>query len=147
MLLLIFELEGGRYAIETSQIAEIVPLVKLKKIPLAPDYVAGLMNYRGKPVPVVDLRYLAEGKQSVEKFSTRIILLNYQINQTREAILGLIAEQITETIKSTLSAPLSPGNIVDDYLLRNDSKNDGCEMIRWFDFNHMLPAHEIDMLF
>jgi chemotaxis-related protein WspB len=47
MLLLLFEIGNGRYALETSQIIEIVPLVNLKKIPTTPAYVAGLMNYRG----------------------------------------------------------------------------------------------------
>jgi chemotaxis-related protein WspB len=58
MLLLLFEIGNGRYALEVNQIIEIVPLVKFKKIPHSPDYVAGLMNYRGKGLPVIDLNLL-----------------------------------------------------------------------------------------
>ena len=73
MLLLLFEIGDGRYALDVNQIIEIVPLVKFKKIPTTPDYVAGLMNYRGDGAPVIDLCQLIDHETFDDALSTRII--------------------------------------------------------------------------
>ena len=51
-----------RYVLNTGQISEILPMVQLKRIPQAPPGVAGAFNYRGVPVPVVDLAQLMLGR-------------------------------------------------------------------------------------
>ena len=58
MLFLLFELGQDRYALDVRQVAEVLPLVEFKRIPQAPPFVAGLLNYRGDPVPVIDLSQL-----------------------------------------------------------------------------------------
>jgi len=50
MLFLLFQLGQDRYALEASRVIEVLPLVSLKRIPQAPRGVAGLFNYRGRPV-------------------------------------------------------------------------------------------------
>ena len=77
MLMLLFSLGQDRYAIESSQVVEVVSIVNLRKIPHTPDYVAGVFNYRGLIVPVIDLCSLTQGYPSHARFSTRIILVNY----------------------------------------------------------------------
>ena len=52
MLLLLLRLGTDRYALDARQVVEVIPVIKLKRIPPAPAYVAGMFNYRGKPVPV-----------------------------------------------------------------------------------------------
>ena len=58
MLLLLFHLGSELYAIESSQVIEIIPTVNLRPLHHVPDYVAGLFNYRGKFIPVIDLSQL-----------------------------------------------------------------------------------------
>jgi chemotaxis-related protein WspB len=55
MLFLLFQLGEERYALDTSHVAEVLPLVAITPIPQAPTGVAGLFNYRGAPVPAIDL--------------------------------------------------------------------------------------------
>ena len=76
MLMLLFHLENERYALESTQIIEVVPLIELKKQPHAPNYVSGVFNYRGQIVPVIDLCQLIQGKSCHTHLSTRIILVN-----------------------------------------------------------------------
>lgn len=148
MLLLLFEIGEGRYAITVSQIVEIVPLVRLKKIPMAPPYVAGLMNYRGLPVPVVDLGVLVVGEPCEPKFSTRIILANYKSAEGQnERIIGMIASQVTETVKTKLTKVPSSGVLMDDSLYPNGIEADTEGMVQWFDMNRILPDKEISALF
>lgn len=55
---LVFALGGEHYAFPTHQVREVRPLDRLTPLPSAPPFVAGLMNVRGRVVPVVDLRPL-----------------------------------------------------------------------------------------
>jgi len=148
MLLLLFEIGEGRYAMGIDEIVEIVPFVKLKKIPMAQNYVAGLMNYRGNPIPVVDLNKLIEGTPSEPRLSTRIIIIRYFWNDEEgESLLGLIAHQITETIKTELKSIPTSGVLMDEALYRDRIESDDEGMVQWFDVKRMLPAGEISMLF
>ena len=78
MLLLLFKLENERYGLDASQVAEVLPLVDLKRIPQALPEVAGVLNYHGELVPVIDLCKLVPGKPASPRLSTRIILVTYR---------------------------------------------------------------------
>jgi len=147
MLLLLFEIGEGRYAIGTNEIVEIIPLVKTKKIPMAPNYIVGLMNYRGTPVPVVDLSLLIESSPSEPRLSTRIILVRFSTENNEKHLLGLIAQQITETIKTKLKSIPSSGVLMDEALYLDKFETDDKGMVQWFDIKKMLPSKEISKLF
>ena len=55
MLFILFQIGRDRYALAASSIIEVLPLMNLKRVPCAPVGVAGVLNYRGTPVPVIDL--------------------------------------------------------------------------------------------
>jgi chemotaxis-related protein WspB len=76
MLLLTFTAGANQYAVDVAQIIELVPRVELHKIPHAPAALAGLLSYRGKVVPVIDLGLLLGVAPCQERLSTRIILVN-----------------------------------------------------------------------
>ena len=86
------------YAIPVIQVVEVLPLTALNKAPLAPDYIAGILNYRGIPIPIVDLCSLIAGNKHHKVLTTRIILISYQHNSDTSRLLGLIAEKVTETL-------------------------------------------------
>jgi len=52
----VFRLEGQRYALDLSQVERVVPMVAVSPLPKTPAVVAGVINYRGFVVPVLDLR-------------------------------------------------------------------------------------------
>ncbi|HOX57348.1 MAG TPA: chemotaxis protein CheW [Candidatus Paceibacterota bacterium] len=99
MLFLLFQLDQDRYALEASRVVEVVPLLEMKQLPEAPRGVVGIFNYRGRPVPAVDLSALTLGQPARERFSTRIIIVNYPDGGGTNRLLGLIAEQATETMR------------------------------------------------
>ena len=99
MLFLLFQLGNDRYALDSSRVVEVLPLLDLKKIPQAPRGVAGIFNYHGQPVPTVDLSELTLGRPAGERLSTRIILMNYSGDDGKDHLLGLIAEHATEMIR------------------------------------------------
>lgn len=75
MLLLTFNAGVNRYAIDSTQVVELIPKVNLRPIPHAPPFLVGLLAYRGKVVPVVDLGLLLANTACRESLSTRIILV------------------------------------------------------------------------
>src|SRR5690349_9482735 len=99
MLFVTFQLDGDHYALEARNIVEALPLVELKRIPQAPVGVAGAFNYRGNPVPVLDLSAIATGKSSAPRFSTRILLVNFPLPSGETRTLGVIAEKATGALR------------------------------------------------
>lgn len=99
MLFLQFQLGTQRYALEAERVVEVVPLVELTRLPQAPNGVAGLFNYRGRPVPTVDLSELTLGQPSFKRLSTRIIVVSYRDGRGTSRLLGLIAERATEMLR------------------------------------------------
>ncbi|MBU4201291.1 MAG: chemotaxis protein CheW [Verrucomicrobia bacterium] len=100
MLLLIFQSGEDRYGLDASRIIEVVPLASLKHVPHAPEGMAGLLNYRGTIVPVMDLSALLTGTPSRARLSTRIVLVDVSPEDSpAPRILGFMAERVTETIR------------------------------------------------
>lgn len=96
--MLLFYLGDDRYALPARQVVEVVSLVELKKLARSPNYVAGLLNYRGIIIPVIDLCQLIAETSYHHYLSTRIIVVNYLASESTPYQLGLIAEQVTETL-------------------------------------------------
>jgi chemotaxis-related protein WspB len=96
MLFLLFRLGSDRYAIDASQIVEILPLISIKKVLRSPPGIAGTINYRGAFVPVIDLTELTLSHPAPSRLSTRIILVRCCEDDGTLRLLGLIAENATE---------------------------------------------------
>jgi purine-binding chemotaxis protein CheW len=58
--LLVFSFAGERYAIETAYVMEVIPLRELTPVPCTPPFILGVVNHRGRILPVLDLRRLFE---------------------------------------------------------------------------------------
>jgi len=95
MLYLRFNLDNEEYALDTSHIVEITPLVELKPVPKSEDFIAGIMNYRGTPVPVIDLTRILLERKFLPNMSTRIIITK----MSDGTAAGLIIEHIEGMIK------------------------------------------------
>jgi chemotaxis-related protein WspB len=76
MLLLTLKAGANRYAIDVIRVVELVPRVELRVVPHAPPFLAGLLGYRGKVIPVIDLGLLLSGVPCLDRLSTRVILVN-----------------------------------------------------------------------
>ncbi|MET0262898.1 MAG: chemotaxis protein CheW [Rariglobus sp.] len=94
MLFLQFEIGGHRYLLEAKRVATVLPLPTLKALPGAPAGVAGVSNYQGTAVPVLDLALLATGRPAIDRLSTRLVLVRYP-TPAGERLLGLVAERAT----------------------------------------------------
>jgi chemotaxis-related protein WspB len=110
MLLLTFTVAGEPYGLDVASVIELVPRVGLRAIPHAPAYLAGLLEYRGEVVPVVDLGLLLGSSPSADRLSTRIILAKSapggqnrgevprDHDRPEAGVIGLIAEHVIDLV-------------------------------------------------
>lgn len=147
MLLLLLRLGADRYALDVRQILEVIPVVKLKKIPHAPDWVAGMLSYRGRPTPVIDLCQLAQGYPARPALSSRIVLVSYPDGNGAARVLGLITEQATEVVRRDESQFRDGGIHLSEgpYLGRLISDSEG--MIQEIEVEPLLPEAVKELLF
>lgn len=103
-LYLLFRIGGDRYALDAGEVIEVLGLRALKQVPGAPLWVAGMLDRRGAPVPVIDMSELAGQGAAARVTSTRLALVHYRPAATAAAsgaadhVLGLILEHATETL-------------------------------------------------
>lgn len=74
MLMLLFRVEGERWAIAASEIRAVIPLVDLQKMPHSHPTIAGLLNYHGEMLPVVDVAAAIAHQPTSPAMSTRIAI-------------------------------------------------------------------------
>ena len=146
MLLLLFETKDGRYALDSKYIVEIIPLLDTKRIPSAPAFVKGMINYHGTPVPVFDFCALEGDEVSRTFYSTRIILVNYPLDDG-EKMVGVIAERATDVIKCTESDIRSSGILLDKGSGSGSGKSGQEEIVQLFDIKRMIPEDIVKELF
>lgn len=94
MKTLIFHIGADRYGLRLRDVARVLPLLELKQLPQAPVSVAGLMDFHGQSVPVIDLCRMSDVAPAPAHFDTRIVLVNYLAPDGAAHLLGLLAERV-----------------------------------------------------
>lgn len=93
--LVCFKLGEEEFGVDINNVQEINRMVDITKIPQSLDYVEGVINLRGKIIPVIDLRkrfgFLTLEERTKE---TRIVVL-----ETETVTVGIIVDQVTEVLR------------------------------------------------
>jgi purine-binding chemotaxis protein CheW len=92
--LIVFGLEEEEYAVEISEVREILRMMEIVPIPNAPSFIRGIINVRGKIVVVTDLRKRFGLQTADEDLSQHIILAEIDNN-----IYGAIVDQVDEVLR------------------------------------------------
>ena len=147
MLYLLLEVAGQQYAVEATRVVEVLPLVQVTVVPRAPTEVAGIFSFRGRPVPLIDLRRLTLRRPARPKFSTRIILVADNAADGAEHLIGIIAERVTETTRRSPEEFKDTGfsNPATPYLGGVATATGG--LVQLLDVQRLLPAATREMLF
>ncbi len=147
MLFLLFRLAEDRYALDVAQVAEVLPLVQLKKIPGAPQGVAGIFDYRGSPVPVIDLCEMMLGRPSLARLSTRLVVVRYRDQAANVHLLGLLAEHATETIRRDATDFVASGVSEERAPYLGPVATDSRGLVQWIRVDDLLTESVRDVLF
>lgn len=101
MLMLIFEVGEQQYALNTDCVVEVLPALKLHHLHSTPQAIAGLFNYQGQIVPVININQLFEVPSCDQTLGQRIILVKNHSRKTEDKLFGLLVSKIIDTAFSS----------------------------------------------
>ncbi|SFM96590.1 chemotaxis protein CheW [Thermodesulforhabdus norvegica] len=101
--LITFSVSEEEFAVDISQVQEVIRLPNITVVPNAPDFIEGVIHLRGRIVPVIDLRKRLRLSRSAEPVSydkyTRVLIILHE-----GKLIGFIVDKVTEILKIPESA-------------------------------------------
>jgi purine-binding chemotaxis protein CheW len=105
--LLVFDLNGEAYGVDIGSIREIVRMQEITRVPRAPEFIEGVINFRGKVIPVIDLR-TRFSMQSVEATDERRIVVVDVGGQD----IGMVVDAVTEVSRVSAASIEPPSAVI-----------------------------------
>ncbi len=144
---LTFTLAGEEYGIIILKVKEIIGMLPITPVPQTPPYVKGVINLRGKVIPVVDLRRKF-GMDPME-YTERTCIIVVEIADSVKTIpMGIVVDSVSEVlnIKSAdIEETPSFGNRLDtDYILGMAKVGGGVKIL--LDIDRVMSADEMASL-
>lgn len=138
-----FNLEKEEYGVDILKVREINKMMQITKVPKSPYYVEGVINLRGKIIPVVDLRIkLGMSKIEYDK-DTRIIVV-----EVEDKTLGFIVDCVSEVLRIPKSVTETPPELVagiDSEYITSVGKLDD-RLLILLDLNKLFSNEQKEML-
>ncbi len=136
----IFKLGNEEYAIPIMQVQEIIRMTDITAIPQAPDFVEGIINLRGRIIPIIDLmkRFNLEGGEYSDEM--RIVVVDVQ-NQTVGIIVDMVSE-VSRLSEDDIEPPPETVTLSNTAYLSGVGKLDG-RLIILLDLDYILTEKEI----
>ena len=94
---LTFELASEVYGLEILKVQEIMGLMEVTKVPKLPDYVRGVINLRGKVIPVIELRLKFDMDTTEDTDRTCIIVVQVA-TESHDVTMGIIVDEVKEVL-------------------------------------------------
>jgi purine-binding chemotaxis protein CheW len=113
---LTFFLDEEEYGIEILKVHEIIGMMSITMVPRTPPFIRGVINLRGKVIPIIDLR-LKFGMEAIEQTEETCII----VVQAQSVELGIVVDRVSEVLdiaSDDIDEPPSFGaDVPTDYLL------------------------------
>jgi purine-binding chemotaxis protein CheW len=105
--LVVFQLGAEFYGVDIARVHEIIRLQSITRVPRAPAFVEGVINLRGKVIPVVDLRRRFGLESSEHTRASRIVVVEIGDN-----VVGVIVDGVSEVLRVTGASVEPPSPVV-----------------------------------
>jgi purine-binding chemotaxis protein CheW len=94
---LTFSLAGEEYGIGILKVKEIIGMLEITRVPQTPSYVKGVINLRGKVIPVIDLR--AKFGLEAGDYTERTCVVVVEVARTGgQVLIGSVVDSVTEVL-------------------------------------------------
>jgi purine-binding chemotaxis protein CheW len=137
--LVTFSIGEEEFGVEILKVQEIIRMLEITRVPKAPDFVEGVINLRGKVIPVIDLRLRFGLTAKEHDKKTRIIVI--EINQM---IVGFVVDSVSEVLRipsSTIEPPPPVISGLDSEYISGVGKLDD-RLLIMLDLNRLLSKEE-----
>ena len=144
---LTFALSSEEYGIGILKIKEIIGMMPITAVPQTPEFVKGVINLRGKVIPVMDLR-LRFGMDTIE-YTERTCIVVVEIGgRTGTVMIGIVVDSVSEVLnikgEDIEKTPTFGTRLNTDYILGMAKMQAGVKIL--LDIDRVLKKNEIDMV-
>ena len=141
MQLLSFTAGGQTYAIEAAAVVEVLPAVPVRPLPHVPDYVLGVVAYRGRMIPVIDVPRRLAGEAARQRLSTRLIVVEPPgEGGPLPSLLGLVVENMVATVRAEDAETVFPAMHLESARYLGKILRLRGQTIQMLVVEHLLPA-------
>ncbi len=144
---LTFSLAQEEYGIGILKIREIIGMMPVTSVPQTPEFVKGVINLRGKVIPVVDLR-LRFGMEAIDYTERTCIIVVEIAGQVGTIQIGIVVDAVSEVLnikaEEIEDAPTFSSKLDTDYILGMAKMEGGVKIL--LDIDKVLSAGEISVL-
>ncbi len=142
-----FTLAEEEYGIGILKIKEIIGMMSITTVPQTPDFVKGVINLRGKVIPVIDLR-LKFGMEAMD-YTERTCIIVVEIERASGTVqIGIVVDSVSEVLSikgEDVEAPPTFGTTLDtDYILGMAKMEGGVKIL--LEIDRVLNAEEISAI-
>jgi len=94
---LTFKLAHEEYGLEILKVREIIGLMEITKVPQTPHYIRGVINLRGKVIPIIELRQKF-GMETTEDTEQTCIIVVEAISNQGSLMTGIVVDSVSEVL-------------------------------------------------
>ena len=105
--LVTFSIADEEFGVDILKVQEIIRTMEISKVPKAPDFVEGVINLRGKVIPIIDLRCRFGLAHKAHDKHTRIIVI-----EMTDVIVGFVVDAVSEVLRIPASTVEPPPPVV-----------------------------------
>ena len=141
---LTFILERELFALDIVSVREVLELVNITRVPRTPDYIRGVINLRGRAVPVVDLK-LKFGMGTTRRTVNTCIIIVEVLLDGEATVLGALADSVQEVYEmeaSLIETAPRMGTPIKSEFIRGMGKT-GERFIIILDINRVFTSMEL----
>jgi purine-binding chemotaxis protein CheW len=141
---LTFVLDAEEYAVSVLKVREIIKVMDITSVPQLPSYVKGVINLRGKVIPVVDLRLKFGMAAKPYSERTCIIVVDVAVRSGSAVLMGVVVDSVSDVMNISadeLAEPPDFGEAVDGNCVQALAKIKGTVKIL-LNLDSMLGADE-----
>ncbi len=134
-----FKLGEEEFGVDILQVQEIIRMQNITRVPNAPHFVEGVINLRGKVIPVIDLRKRFDLGDHERDKNTRIVVVKID-----DVVVGLIVDEVSEVLRISADTVEPPPPIVagiESDFIRGVGKLEG-RLLILLDLNRILSKEE-----
>ena len=142
---LTFSLDNEQYGIGILKIKEIIGMIPITPVPRTPEYVKGVINLRGKVIPVIDLRQRFEMGMVDSTERTCIIVVEID-GKSGTIMMGILVDSVSEVLniksEEIEDTPTFGAKLDVDYILGMAKMDGGVKIL--LDIDRVLSAREVN---
>ena len=144
---LTFTLANEDYGIGILKIKEIIGMMPITSVPQTPEFVKGVINLRGKVIPVMDLR-LRFGMDSIDYTERTCIIVVEIEGQSGTVMIGIVVDSVSEVLniksEDVEDTPAFGTKLNTDYILGMAKMEGGVKIL--LDIDQVLNSEELALL-